>query len=122
MPYPWADQGGHPDLSLRQDFKSLLQMRRQHAVLRQGTLLAPLASNAHVVVLARQLGKEMALMAYNNSEQAQTLTLAMPSSLQGETLFKWWGEGGLDLKEGQMTLTIPALSGWVWGSSPPAKP
>ena len=122
MPYPWADQGGHPDLSLRQDFKSLLQMRHQHAVLRQGTLQAPLASNAHVVVLARQLGKEMALMAYNNSEQAQTLTLAMPSSLQGETLFKWWGEGGLDLKEGQMTLTIPALSGWVWGSSPPAKP
>jgi glycosidase len=122
MPYPWADQGGYPDLSLRQDFKSLLQMRHQHAVLRQGTLQAPLASNAHVVVLARQLGKEMALMAYNNSEQAQTLTLAMPSSLQGETLFKWWGEGGLDLKEGQMTLTIPALSGWVWGSSPPAKP
>lgn len=122
MPYPWADQGGQPDLSLRQDFKTWLQMRHQHAALRQGSLLAPLASNAHVVVLARQLDTEMVFMAYNNSEQAQSLTMATPSALQGQTLFKWWGEGDLSLKEGQMTLTIPALSGWVWGSRKPVLP
>jgi cyclomaltodextrinase len=116
MPYPWADQGGQPDLTLRSDFKALLQLRQKQVVLRRGVLQAPLASTPHVAVLSRQHGRQVALMAYNNSEQTQTLTLDVPPALRGKAGALWWGHGKVDVQGAQMTLTVPPLGGWVWGT------
>jgi hypothetical protein len=33
--YPWADQGGRPDTALLADFKAMIALRNQHAVLRR---------------------------------------------------------------------------------------
>jgi len=40
--YPWADLGGRPDLALHAEFKRLIGMRLSHAVLRRGSLDAPI--------------------------------------------------------------------------------
>lgn len=116
MPYPWADQGGQPDLALRSDFKALLQLRQKQAVLRRGVLLAPLLSTPHVVVLARQHGKQVALMAYNNSAQAQTVTVDVPPALRDKSGALWWGSGEVAVQGQRMTLTVPPVGGWVWGT------
>ncbi len=116
MPYPWADQGGQPDLALRSDFKALLQLRQKRAVLRRGVLLAPLLSTPHVVVLARQHGKQVALMAYNNSAQAQTVTMDVPPALRGKSGALWWGSGAVAVQGQRMTLTVPPVGGCVWGT------
>lgn len=116
MTYPWADQGGQPDLALRSDFKALLQLRQKQAVLRRGVLQAPLVSTPHVVVLARQNGSQTALMAYNNSRQAQTVTIDLPAALRGKHGTLWWGAGAVQVQGAQMTLTVPPLGGWVWGT------
>jgi glycosidase len=116
MPYPWADQGGQPDLALRSDFKALLQLRQKQAVLRRGVLQAPLLSTPHVVVLARQHHQQVALMAYNNSEQAQTVTLDVPPALRGRSGAFWWGTGAVRVQGTRMTVSVPPLGGWVWGT------
>ncbi|MEK7347101.1 MAG: alpha-amylase family glycosyl hydrolase [Pseudomonadota bacterium] len=116
LPYPWADQGGQPDLALRSDFKALLHLRQQQAVLRRGVLQAPLVSTPHVVVLARQHGSQTALMAYNNSDQAQTLKIDVPPVLSGKSGALWWGLGVVDVQGAQMKLTVPPMGGWVWGT------
>lgn len=116
MPYPWADQGGQPDLVLRADFKALLQLRQKHAVLRRGVLQAPLFSDGHAVVLMRQHGAQSVLVAYNNSEQAQTVTLETPSALRGQSGVLWWGAGTVQVQGSTMRLTVPPMGGWVWGT------
>lgn len=121
MPYPWADQGGQPDMALRQDFKSLLKLRQEKKVLRRGTLTAPLLSTPHVVVLARHWEREFALVAVNNSQQAQTHTFNLPALAHGKEGAVWWGEGVVIRQGTQMTVTVPPMSGWVWGTNSASK-
>ncbi|HLL09508.1 MAG TPA: glycoside hydrolase family 13 protein, partial [Rubrivivax sp.] len=65
--YPWADEGGEPDHALLGEFKRLISLRNDHAVLRRGSLAAPLLADEHVIVLARQLGEQWAITATNNA-------------------------------------------------------
>lgn len=121
MPYPWADQGGQPDMALRQDFQSLLKLRRDKKVLRRGALTAPLLSTQHVVVLARQWASDFALIAVNNSEQVQTHTIELPAGVRGKEGAIWWGQGDVKRQGSQMTLTLPPMSGGVWGTNSASK-
>ena len=121
MPYPWADQGGQPDMALRQDFKSLLKLRQEKKVLRRGVLLAPLLSTPHVVVLARLWERDVALVAVNNSQQAQTHTFNLPALAHGKEGAVWWGNGDVNRQGSQMTVTLPPLGAWVWGTNSASK-
>ncbi len=121
MPYPWADQGGQPDMALRQDFKSLLKLRQEKKVLRRGVLLAPLLSTPHVVVLARLWERDLALVAVNNSQQAQTHTFNLPALAHGKEGAVWWGNGDVNRQGSQMTVTLPPLGAWVWGTNSASK-
>lgn len=49
--YPWADEGGSPDLELLEDYKDLIALRNDNEVLRHGSIDAPLYSDDHVIVL-----------------------------------------------------------------------
>ena len=118
MTYPWADLGGQPDRALRSEFKALLQLRKDKAVLRRGVLSAPLASTSSSAVLARHWGKDTVLIAFNNSAQTQTLTFKMPSALKGQQGKLWWGTGKVQTRGQEMTVSIEPLSGWIWGTSP----
>jgi len=126
-PYPWADEGGAPDLALLADFKRLIALRQQHPVLRRGTLLAPLLVDDWVIVLARRLataagsgpaagltGATWAITATNNSDVARTVTVALPPGLPAGSRFTD-ALGGADLAAagGRLTLTVPALFGRV---------
>jgi glycosidase len=76
--YPWADRGGHPDEAMLADFRRLTRLRRDLAVLRHGTLLAPLHVDEHVVVLARREAAAWAITATNNADVPRTLQVALP--------------------------------------------
>ena len=84
--YPWADQGGEPDTELLAAFKTYTALRHRHAVLRRGSLEAPLYADAHVLVLARRLGGTWALTATNNGEQPLTVSVALPEGLPAAAL------------------------------------
>lgn len=114
-PYPWADEGGAPDLALRAEFKRLIRMRMDHPVLRRGELAAPLHADDHVLVLLRRLGGEWALSATNNAEVAQRVTVRLPPEAAG----KIWrdalgGEPPRPDADGGLSLDLPALYGRVW--------
>jgi glycosidase len=112
-PYPWADRGGQPDTALLADFKRLVGMRRAHAVLRHGSLSAPLLINAHVIVLARQDGTLRALTATNNATIPQTVTVSLPAGWDGVQWIDALTGEQLAPLQGRVTLTVPALFGTV---------
>lgn len=114
-PYPWADLGGQPDTALRADFRRLIQLRRQHAVLRRGELLAPLHADGRVLVLARRLGRDWALVAINNGEAPQRVTVTLPV---GAPTGPWRDalQPGAPLQTSgrSVTLELPPVAGRAW--------
>jgi cyclomaltodextrinase / maltogenic alpha-amylase / neopullulanase len=116
--YPWADLGGKPDANLLAEFKTLLKLRNSTPVLRRGSIGAPLFTDAHVVVLARQLGKDWAITATNNSSAARTVRIQLPAELR-QALFKD-ALSGAEVKVDAQSIefTVPALYGRVLLASP----
>jgi glycosidase len=126
-PYPWADQGGRPDLALRAEFKRLIAMRHAEAVLRRGELLAPLYADANVVVWARWLksakageADTWALVAVNNAPTERQVSITLPADAAPATTRAWRSAlGGAALpapRNGRATLAVPAGFGAVWVS------
>ncbi len=111
--YPWADQGGQPDTALLADFKRLTQLRQALPILRHGSLSAPLSINEHVIVLARQSGKDWAITATNNATTAQTVTVALPEGAPTGPWTDALAGSKVSIKEGKLTLVVPALFGSV---------
>lgn len=118
-PYPWADQGGAPDLALLEDFRALIALRNAHPVLRRGTIAAPLHLDAHVIVLAREHQGTWSLSATNNAATPQTVRVALPEGARG-LAFKDGlnGEAATAGPDGTLSLTLPALAGRVFLSAP----
>ncbi len=77
--YPWADLGGNPDMALRAEFKRLIAMRHQHAVLRHGESMAPMYVDENVVVFGRRLGSTWAISAVNNALDSRSVTVPLPA-------------------------------------------
>ena len=111
--YPWADLGGKPDLALLADFKKLIKMRKDHAVLRHGTLGAPLLVDDHLIVLARKDGNTWAITATNNSVVAQTVKLKLPAELASANFQEVLTGARVNAKEGMVEFSVPALYGVV---------
>lgn len=116
-PYPWADEGGQPDLALLADFRRLTKLRHDLPVLRHGLLSAPLHVDDQVVVLARQDGKTWAVTATNNSLQARTVQVGLPFA--ADQLQDALGGGTVAVQGGRLQLTVPPLSGRVLTTSLP---
>ncbi|MBB3194274.1 alpha-amylase family glycosyl hydrolase [Roseateles terrae] len=114
-PYPWADLGGHPDEALKAQVRQLVALRQQWPVLRHGSLEAPLLLDEHLIVLLRRDGAQAALVALNNADEAKTVALQLPPSLQGQALQDALGGDAVTVApDGRVTLEVPALSGRVW--------
>ncbi|MBI5258436.1 MAG: hypothetical protein HY855_18160 [Burkholderiales bacterium] len=115
-PFPWADTGGQPDTALQAQVQQLVTLRRDHAVLRRGTLGAPLHVDAHVIAFTRQLGDQWALVATNNADTAQTVSLTLPPGAPGRYADAL-GAGAVDApvqaEGGRLTLVLPPLFGRV---------
>ena len=111
--YPWADLGGKPDTALFADFKRFIKMRNDHAVLRRGSINAPIHIDSHVIALLRQLGEISAVTITNNAMDERTVTLTVPATAR-----EWFdpldpAAGSFRAQSGQLTVTVPALMGRV---------
>ncbi len=111
--YPWADLGGEPDLAMLAQVQTLTRMRREHVVLRRGSLEAPLYLDRHLIVLLRRLDNQVAIVVTNNSESAQALSLPLPSELSAISLLDVVGGQRFQASGQRLQLSVPALSGMV---------
>ena len=114
--YPWADQGGKPDGDMLATFKQLIGLRNAHAVLRRGSIDAPLHLDAHNIVLLRRLGTQVALVATNNSSSPKTVTVQLPKNTNVKKLTDAMDPKltyRLPSSGTSLTITIPPLFGVV---------
>ena len=111
--YPWADLGGQPDTTLLADFKRLIKLRHDHAVLRRGSLDAPLFVDAQVIVLAREYQGTWAITATNNGNNARTISVVLPTGANKGYRDMLGSIEAIDAKEGLLTLDVPPLYGTV---------
>ena len=110
-PYPWADRGGQPDTELLAEVKRLIKLRKDNPVLRRGSIDAPLLLDDHVIVLGRKLDKQIAISASNNSETAQTVTLALPEPFQAAAFTDALTGASYTATQGRISFTVPPLFG-----------
>ncbi|KQR16024.1 glycoside hydrolase family 13 protein [Cellulomonas sp. Leaf334] len=111
--YPWADEGGDPDAALLDDVTRLIALRNDHAVLRRGSLGAPLHTDEHLVVLLREHEGVQAVTAYNNDTEAHEVTVEVPAGDAGQTFTDAFTGAVVAPVDGTITLTVPALYGTV---------
>lgn len=122
--YPWPDEGGRPDLGLREQFRRLIAMRHAHPVLRRGELMAPVVVDEHVVVWPRRLaagtsadkGERWALVAVNNGTTARSVQMARPAGFPAGPLrdaLEAGGAGEISTEGELIRFTLPALAGRV---------
>jgi glycosidase len=129
--YPWPDEGGQPDVGLREQFQRLIAMRHAHPILRRGELFAPLYADGEVLVFARRLGNQWALVAWSNAREPRTLRLRLPEGMPASGWRAWQLEAGTagalaprdepgTTADGARLLHVPAMGGRLWLA--PAKP
>ena len=111
--YPWADEGGKPDTALLADFKRLIALRNTHAVLRRGSIEAPLFIDDEVIVWLRRHEGQVAVVAVNNAAAPRTLQVRLPADLDGLSLRDGLGGAPAVALGRELTLTVPALFGTV---------
>ncbi|MBX9900733.1 MAG: hypothetical protein K2Y28_08115, partial [Burkholderiaceae bacterium] len=101
------------DLDLLKDVKKLLQVRNQNAVLRQGSLSAPLVLDEHVIVLARQLEKTWAFSATNNAQAAKIIKVKIPPEAAKLLFLDPLTGEQTRAENGMLQIKIPAQFGTV---------
>ena len=112
--YPWPDEGGKPDMDLRAQFKRIVQLRKQLAVLRHGSMQAPLFADEHVLALLRRDGKTTAITLTNNAEAERTVALQLTADLAGVLCTDVLdGQHFKAEADGRLTVTAPALFGRI---------
>ncbi len=112
--YPWPDEGGKPDMDLRAQFKRIVQLRKQLAVLRHGDMQAPLFADEHVLALLRRDGKTTAITLSNNAETERSVSLQLPTDLAGALCTDVLD--GVHFKpdaQGRLNVTVPSLFGRI---------
>jgi cyclomaltodextrinase len=131
-PMDWRYEGDPRRVDLREFYGKITRLRRDTPVLRQGSFTA-LETNGRGYLVARELDGKLAVAAFNPGQSPVTLTLSQAALLElagagaplvlqaavGPDLFPR-AEGGsfrtgdkLDLRGGDVTITIPALSGAI---------
>jgi cyclomaltodextrinase / maltogenic alpha-amylase / neopullulanase len=123
LAYPWADQGGTPDLDLRNAVRTLTHLRRDHPVLSRGNVGAPLHIDHDTVAVLRSLERNGtrsdALVAWNNQDSARSITFATPLAEGTRLRGLLNAEDSIVGKEGRVSFSIPALSGVVLSTDRP---
>jgi glycosidase len=116
--YPWADQGGKPDLDMLAEFKRLIKMRHDNAVLRRGTIAAPLHLDDHTIVLQRELGTTVAITATNNAAAAQSIEVKLPPHLVHYRFMDALTGQTVAVKQGRLPLKMAPVYGVVLIGTP----
>jgi cyclomaltodextrinase / maltogenic alpha-amylase / neopullulanase len=109
--YPWEDLGGKPDNELLAEFKRLTKLRSDHAVLRRGSIDAPLYIDEHVIVLLRQSQTSVAIIAMNNATTAKSVSIRLPATLNNIELRDALSSQSYRAVNGELQVVIPATFG-----------
>lgn len=111
--YPWPDRGGQPDLAMKAELQRLLGIRREHAVLRRGTLSAPLLADAHLLAFARQGEPGTAIVVLNNDAAVREARLPLPADLAATHFEDLLTGETFEARQGQLALPVPARFGRI---------
>ncbi|MDI6884568.1 MAG: alpha-amylase family glycosyl hydrolase, partial [Hadesarchaea archaeon] len=86
--YPWEDLGGNPDMQMFEHHKKLIEIRMRYPVLRTGSLKTlKVDDGAHIYVLGRKLGDQVAVLIYNNGSSAENVTVDLGELAPAGTKF-----------------------------------
>ena len=86
---------------------------KDNAVIRHGSIDAPLLIDEHVIVLARQLGKAWAITATNNDTTENSVSFKIPEGVASKQFVDAMTGKTIQATDNSMTLTVPALFGRV---------
>jgi len=111
--YPWPDKGGHPDTAMLADFQKLIGLRDHNAVLRRGSIGAPVHLDENVIVLTRSYQGVRAITAFNNAKTPQRVTVQLPRGFGDRIYMDALTGRSVKALKGELTLTVPALYGSV---------
>ena len=128
--YPWPDTGGKPDNALLANYTALGALRAGLAPLVDGDFRVLLTDDTEgVLAYGRKDGTRAAIVVFNRSGSAQTVSIPVAGYLpDGTALTKAFGDGsGSGVSAGAVSVTVPALSGLVLTTgvvdlTPPAAP
>jgi cyclomaltodextrinase / maltogenic alpha-amylase / neopullulanase len=109
--YPWPDLGGKPDQALLAEYKQLIGLRNTHAVLRHGSIDAPVYIDAHVIVLLRHDGSHWAITATNNDAVPHEVAVPLPADLADVQFTYTFGGAHVRARGRALSFTVPALFG-----------
>jgi hypothetical protein len=106
--YPWADQGGTPELDLHAYFRRLIGLRRAHGPLRGAGLQVLLADDAkRLLAYARSDGAETAIVVLNNALAGEIATVPVTGHLSNGTVVSDVLNAGATFTVTNGTLTVP---------------
>jgi glycosidase len=114
--YPWADTGSTPDTSLLTYYTALAHLRRSVTPLSDGDFRVLLADDsAGVLAYGRKHGGQVALVIFNRSATAQTVSVPVAGYVpDGVRLRDALGSApSINASGGVVRVTIPSLSGLV---------
>lgn len=109
--FPW----GHDDKSLEAYYRSLIHMRLKYPAFTEGSVQPVLTSNGQrVVAFLRTFGRQHIVVALNDSDRTQTVTLPLGVLRNGTTMTDLLSGGQkLKVQGGSIRLAIPKLAGRV---------
>jgi cyclomaltodextrinase / maltogenic alpha-amylase / neopullulanase len=119
--YPWADLGGKPDAAMLSTFRQLIRLRKEHPVLRRGSIEAPVFIDDQVIVLLRQFGGQWAITATNNGDLPRTVRIALPAAVRGGLLQDALTGARPGAVASDVVFTVPPMWGTVLLSKPTAQ-
>ncbi|MGA9333927.1 MAG: glycoside hydrolase family 13 protein [Rudaea sp.] len=111
--YPWQDRGGKPDRELLGAYRKLISLRRDHAVLRHGSIDAPVVLDDHLIVLIRHAGNAWAIVAMNNDSVPHALRLPLPNTARDRRFVDALTAARVDPAAGELSFTVPPMFGSV---------
>ncbi len=118
-PYPWADQGGNPDLDLLAHYRTVIGIRRQHSALRGGAM-ETLLVDTHLYAYIRYDEQEYVVVVLNNGSTDSTARVPVGAYLEEGTVLTDTLNGGTHTVEGgDLYLSVPAHWGAILVATPP---
>jgi len=114
--YPWAEDGGNPDLTMLSKVKSLVKLRDDNEILRRGSIVNTFANDSIIVTIRTYKGK-VAIIAVNNSNTEKQINIKLSDigNMAKITLENIITKSNikLDKENSNFNLTVPAYYGNV---------
>ena len=112
--YPWADEGGSPDLGLLAHYRQVIGVRNAHSALRGGEMETLLVDDpAHLYSFVRWDAAGKVVVALNNGAAGQTATVPVAEHLANGTVLTDTLTGqAYTVAQGEVIVQLPAR----WGA------